>query len=235
MNIIKVEDVKKYYGKGNAQVKAVDGISFDIKYGDFLAVVGTSGSGKSTLLHSIGGLDKPTEGKVFIDNKNIYDLKDSELTILRRRKVGFIFQKYNLIPNLNVFDNIITPIILDNKKPDLNYIEDITKTLRINDVLDRKVTELSGGQQQRVGIARAIAAKPDVVLADEPTGNLDSKNALEVIGLFKLLNQKYNQTIVMITHDEALAQTCDRKIRLEDGKIVGWKYEMVIKNCLQQY
>lgn len=221
MNIIKVEDVKKYYGKGNAQVKAVDGISFDIKYGDFLAVVGTSGSGKSTLLHSIGGLDKPTEGKVFIDNKNIYDLKDSELTILRRRKVGFIFQKYNLIPNLNVFDNIITPIILDNKKPDLNYIEDITKTLRINDVLDRKVTELSGGQQQRVGIARAIAAKPDVVLADEPTGNLDSKNALEVIGLFKLLNQKYNQTIVMITHDEALAQTCDRKIRLEDGKIVG--------------
>lgn len=219
MNIVEIKDLKKYYGQDEGQVKAVDGINLHIKKGEFLAIVGSSGSGKSSLLHLMGGLDKPTSGQVYIDNQPLYELKDEALTILRRRKIGFVFQNYNLIPTLNVYENIVTPILLDGKKPDADFISEITKTLGLSDKLKSSVRKLSGGQQQRVGLARALATKPEMILADEPTGNLDSKSSLEVLGLLKILKSQFSQTIVMITHNEEIAQMADRVIRIEDGKV----------------
>lgn len=228
MNIVSCTNLKKYYENGDNVVKALDGVNLNIKRGEFLAVVGTSGSGKTTLLNILGGLDRSTFGTVNIEDKNIDDMSDDQLTIFRRRNIGFVFQQYNLLPILNVYENISLPIQLDGGYVDHQFIEEVAKTLSIDDKLNSMVTKLSGGQQQRVAIARALASKPSIVLADEPTGNLDSKTSLEVIGLLKVTSKKYNQTIVMITHNEHLAQLCDRIIRLEDGRIIsegGLRYE----------
>lgn len=219
MEIVRVEQLKRHYGEGDGLVKAVDGIDLSIATGEFVAIVGSSGSGKSTLLHLLGGLDTPTEGNVYIDGQNITGMKDEGLTILRRRKIGFVFQNYNLIPNLNVYENIVMPVLLDGRKPDSLYVQQIVNVLGLESKLKASVRQLSGGQQQRVGLARALVTKPDMILADEPTGNLDSKTSLEVMGLIKGLRDKFSQTIVMITHNQEIAQMADRIIRIEDGKI----------------
>lgn len=220
MKILQAENLIKIYGSGENEVHALDGVNFSVEKGEFVAIVGTSGSGKSTLLHILGGLDRPTSGNVKVDNRNIFSLKDEERTIFRRRKIGFVFQNYNLVPVLNVYENIVLPIQLDGKEPDADYIKSIIETLGIENKLDNLPNNLSGGQQQRVAIARALASKPAIILADEPTGNLDSKTSQDVLGLLKVTSQKYAQTIVMITHNEEIAQLADRIIRIEDGKIV---------------
>lgn len=216
MNILSVRNLKKYYNT----VKALDGIDLDICKGEFLAVVGTSGSGKSTLLHMLGGLDNPTSGEVIIDGRNISGLSRDELTVYRRRKIGFVFQNYNLLPLMNIYENIVLPIKLDGIKPDDDYVEEILKLLKLEDKKYFMPNQLSGGQQQRVALARALAIKPAIILADEPTGNLDSRTSQDVLGLIKISSQNLAQTIVMITHNEEIAQMADRIIRIEDGKIV---------------
>ena len=220
MKILQASNLTKIYGSGKNEVHALDGINFSVEKGEFVAIVGTSGSGKSTLLHMLGGLDRPTGGSVEVDAKEIFSLKDEELTIFRRRKIGFVFQNYNLVPVLNVYENIVLPVQLDGKTPDASYIDSIIETLGLERKLENLPNNLSGGQQQRVAIARALASKPAIILADEPTGNLDSKTSQDVLGLLKVTSQKYGQTIVMITHNEEIAQLADRIIRIEDGKIV---------------
>ena len=219
MKILQASNLTKIYGSGENEVHALDGINFSVEKGEFVAIVGTSGSGKSTLLHMLGGLDRPTGGSVEVDAKEIFSLKDEELTIFRRRKIGFVFQNYNLVPVLNVYENIVLPVQLDGKTPDASYIDSIIETLGLERKLENLPNNLSGGQQQRVAIARALASKPAIILADEPTGNLDSKPSQDVLGLLKVTSQKYGQTIVMITHNEEIAQLADRIIRIEDGKI----------------
>lgn len=221
MEILKTIHLKKHYGSGENLVKAVDDISFSVEKGSFTAVVGTSGSGKTTLLNLIGGLDYADDGEVIIGGQSIMHMKEEELTVFRRRNIGFVFQNYNLISVLDVYKNITLPIRLDGNKPDEGYIRHICGTLGIEEKMNRYPNQLSGGQQQRVAIARAIAAKPAVLLADEPTGNLDSKTSAEVMGLLKMTGKEFHQTIIMITHNEAIAQLADRVIHLEDGKIVG--------------
>ena len=223
MKILKTEDLKKYYGNKENEVHALNGVNFYVEEGEFVSIVGTSGSGKSTLLHMLGGLDRPTSGKVFVDGKDIFSLKDEALTIFRRRKIGFVFQSYNLVPVLNVYENIVLPIELDGNKVDKAYVNDLIEILGIGEKLQNLPGQLSGGQQQRVAIARALAAKPAIVLADEPTGNLDSRTSQDVLGLLKVTGEKFGQTIVMITHNPELAQIADRMIHIEDGKIVERK------------
>ena len=220
MNILQAKDLTKIYGSGENVVYALNGVNFSVEKGEFVAVVGTSGSGKSTSLHMLGGLDRPTSGSVTVDGKEIFSFKDEALTIFRRRKIGFVFQNYNLVPVLNVYENIVLPVQLDGKVPDAAYIDSIIETLGLESKLKNLPNNLSGGQQQRVAIARALASKPAIILADEPTGNLDSKTSQDVLGLLKVTSQKYAQTIVMITHNEEIAQLADRIIRIEDGKIV---------------
>lgn len=221
MNILEAKGLVKYYGQGENLVKAVDHSSFSVQKGEFVAVVGTSGSGKTTILNLIGGLDQADEGEIFIDSQDISKMKPDELTIFRRRKIGFIFQNYNLVTVLNVYKNIIMPVKLDGNKVDEAYIQQITKMLGIEKKMKAHPNQLSGGQQQRVAIARALSAKPAIILADEPTGNLDSKTSLEVMGLLKMTSREFNQTVIMITHNEEIAQLADRTIHIEDGKIVG--------------
>jgi len=221
MPILKTTELSKQYGIGETAVHALDGVNFSVENGEFVAVVGTSGSGKSTLLHMLGGLDRPTGGIVTVDGKEIFSLRDEELTIFRRRKIGFVFQSYNLIPVLNVYENIVLPIQLDGNEPDEDYVTRIIQSLGLESKLQNLPNNLSGGQQQRVAIARALASKPAIILADEPTGNLDSKTSQDVIGLMKVTGEKFSQTIVMITHNEEIAQLADRIVRIEDGKIVG--------------
>lgn len=220
MIILQTKDLRKVYGSGESEVIALDGVNLTVEKGEFAAIVGTSGSGKSTLLHMLGGLDVPTGGSVMLDRKQLELLDDDELTILRRRKIGFIFQQFNLIPMLNVWENIILPLKLDNKTVDKEYIREIIQILGLNKKYDSLPGELSGGQQQRVAIARALAVKPSVILADEPTGNLDSKTSQDVLGILKVTSERYRQTIVMISHNAEIAQMADRIIRLEDGRIV---------------
>ena len=220
MTILETQDLRKVYGSGDTEVRALDGVDLTVEKGEFVAVVGTSGSGKSTLLHMLGGLDRPTGGTVTVDGKELSAMRDEELTIFRRRKIGFVFQNYNLVPVLNVYENIVLPIQLDGNAPDKAYVERIIETLGLEAKLQNLPNNLSGGQQQRVAIARALAAKPAIILADEPTGNLDSATSLDVMGLLKVTAQKFSQTIVMITHNEELAQMADRIIRIEDGRIV---------------
>ena len=220
MTILETKDLRKVYGSGDTEVRALDGVDLTVEKGEFVAVVGTSGSGKSTLLHMLGGLDRPTSSTVTVDGRELSALKDEELTIFRRRKIGFVFQNYNLVPVLNVYENIVLPIQLDGKAPDRGYVDQIIETLGLGNKLQNLPNNLSGGQQQRVAIARALAAKPAIILADEPTGNLDSATSLDVMGLLKVTAQKFSQTIVMITHNEELAQMADRIIRIEDGRIV---------------
>lgn len=214
------EKLKKYYGEGDTAVHALDGIDFTVEKGEFVSIVGTSGSGKSTLLHMLGGLDQPTSGTVIVDGKDLSKMKEEELTIFRRRKIGFVFQSYNLVPVLNVYENIVLPIQLDGNKPDQAYIDQIIHTLGLEKKLMSLPSQLSGGQQQRVAIARAIAAKPAIILADEPTGNLDSRTSQDVIGMLKITSDQFGQTIVMITHNEEIAQLADRIVRIEDGLLV---------------
>lgn len=224
MSILKTQKLKKYYGNQDTCVKALDGVDFSVEEGEFVAIVGTSGSGKSTLLHMIGGLDRPTEGTVTMAGKDIFSLSDDALTVFRRRKIGFIFQSYNLVPVLDVYENIVLPIELDGNKVDKKHIHNIIHTLEISEKMDAYPNQLSGGQQQRVAIARALASKPAIILADEPTGNLDSKTSTDVLGLLKVTSEKFRQTMVMITHNEEIAQMADRIIRIEDGKIVGGRH-----------
>lgn len=221
MTILETKNLKKIYGNGDTAVHALDGVNVKVENGEFISIVGTSGSGKSTLLHMLGGLDRPTSGGVIVDGKEIFTLKDEELTIFRRRKIGFVFQNYNLVPTLNVYENIVLPIGLDGNTPDKIYVDKIIHTLGLASKLQNMPNNLSGGQQQRVAIARALASKPAIVLADEPTGNLDSKTSQDVLSLLKVTSQKFKQTIVMITHNEEIAQLADRIIRIEDGLIVG--------------
>lgn len=220
MSILKTKELMKVYGVGDTKVNALAGVDLAVEEGEFVSIVGTSGSGKSTLLHMLGGLDKPTSGKVFVDGKDIFSLKADELTIFRRRKIGFVFQNYNLVPVLNVYENIILPIELDGNKVDEKYIEEVIELLGLKDKLYNLPSQLSGGQQQRVAIARALAAKPTIILADEPTGNLDSKTSQDVLALLKITSERFSQTIVMITHNEEIAQMSDRIIRIEDGNIL---------------
>lgn len=220
MDILKVENLSKTYGKGESKVTALNNVSFSVKKGEFVAIVGASGSGKSTLLHLIGGVDRPTSGKVYIDNKDIYALDDDSLAIFRRRQVGLIYQFYNLIPILNVEENITLPCDLDNKKVDSKKINDLLQLLGLNQRREHLPNQLSGGQQQRTSIGRAMINNPAIILADEPTGNLDSKASDEIVGLLKKSNQEYNQTIIMITHNMEIAKLADRILILEDGKIV---------------
>ena len=221
MNILKAVNLRKIYGQGETEVRALDGINLEVEKGEFVAIVGTSGSGKSTLLHIIGGLDNPTSGQVIVDGQNLSHMTDEELTIFRRRNIGFVFQQYNLVPMLNVWENIVLPVKLDGKKIEKGYVNEIIDTLGIRTKLENLPSALSGGQQQRVVIARALAAKPAILLADEPTGNLDSKTSQDVLSLLKVTSQKFAQTIVMITHNEEIAQMADRIIRIEDGRIVS--------------
>lgn len=221
MNILKTNELKKYYGSGDTIVKALDGVSITVEDGQFVAIVGTSGSGKSTLLHMLGGLDKPTSGSVIVDGKELSLMDDESLTVFRRRNIGFVFQNYNLVPILNVYENIVLPIELDGNKVDENFVDKIVKMLKLGEKLNVLPNNLSGGQQQRVAIARALAAKPAIILADEPTGNLDSRTSQDVIGLLKATSMEFHQTIVMITHNEEIAQLSDKIIHIEDGKIVG--------------
>ena len=220
MTILETKDLHKIYGAGDTEVRALDGVSLTVEKGEFVAVVGTSGSGKSTLLHMLGGLDRPTSGTVTVDGRKIFSLRDEELTIFRRRKIGFVFQNYNLVPVLNVYENIVLPIQLDGRAEDRAYVDQIIETLGLEKKLRNLPNNLSGGQQQRVAIARALAAKPAILLADEPTGNLDSKTSQDVMSLLKVTSQRFAQTIVMITHNEEIAQMADRIIRIEDGQII---------------
>lgn len=220
MTILQTKDLKKYYGSGDTQVKALDGVNLTIRQGEFVAIVGTSGSGKSTLLHMLGGLDRPTAGTVSVDGKNIFTLKDEALTIFRRRKIGFVFQSFNLVPVLSVWENIVLPIQLDGNKVDEAFVGAVVSALGLEKKLKNLPNQLSGGQQQRVAIARALVTKPAILLADEPTGNLDSKTSQDVLSLMKVTGQKFGQTMVMITHNEEIAQMADRIIRIEDGRIV---------------
>ena len=219
MPILQTTDLKKYYGEKPNITKARDGVSLSVEHGEFVAIVGTSGSGKSTLLNMIGGLDVPTSGKVIVDGKDLSTLKDEQLTIFRRRKIGFIFQNYNLVPVLNVYENIVLPVELDGDQVDKNYMQEVVRMLGLEDRLNNMPNNLSGGQQQRVAIARALVSKPAIVLADEPTGNLDSRTSNDVLGLLKVSSQKFHQTLVMITHNNEIAQLADRIVRIEDGKI----------------
>lgn len=221
MEILRTENLKKYYDQNMVCVKALDGVSLSVEQGEFVAIVGTSGSGKSTLLHMLGGLDRPTSGTVLVDGKRIFDLEDGELTIFRRRKIGFVFQAYNLVPVLNVYENIVLPIQLDGGVVDTDFVGQIIDILGLSEKINSLPNQLSGGQQQRVAIARALATKPSIILADEPTGNLDSKTSQDVLGLLKVTGQKFKQTIVMITHNEEIAQMADRIIRIEDGRIIS--------------
>ena len=221
MTILETRNLKKVYGTGDTAVHALRGVSLTVEKGEFVAIVGTSGSGKSTLLHMLGGLDRPTKGEVLVDGKSIFSFRDEELTIFRRRKIGFIFQSYNLVPVLNVYDNIVLPIQLDGNEPNKQYIDMVVSALGMENKLDRLPNNLSGGQQQRVAIARALITKPAIILADEPTGNLDSKTSADVLGLLKVTSRKLGQTIVMITHNEEIAQLADRMIHIEDGNITG--------------
>lgn len=221
MEILNTENIKKHYSMGETTVKALNGVSLRIEKGEFVAIVGSSGSGKSTLLHMLGGLDVPTEGRIRIDGKDISKMNADELTIFRRRKIGFVFQNYNLLPLMNVYENIVLPIQLDGIKPDKKFVMEIIELLGLKDKKYAMPNQLSGGQQQRVALARAIAAKPAIILADEPTGNLDSKTSLDVLGLIKVTSEKYHQTVVMITHNSEIAQMANRIIRIEDGLIRG--------------
>ena len=221
MEILQAKNLTKHYGTGESTVHALDGVNLSVEKGEFVAIVGTSGSGKSTLLHMLGGLDRPTSGTVTIDGKDIFSLKEEALTIFRRRKIGFVFQAYNLVPVLNVYENIVLPIELDGKKPDENFIQSIMETLGLTSKKNALPGQLSGGQQQRVAIARALASGPAIILADEPTGNLDSKTSQDVLSLLKVTSQKFTQTIIMITHNEEIAQMADRIVRIEDGQIVS--------------
>lgn len=221
MEILRVEDLCKNYGKGETLVRALDHVSFSVNKGEFVAIVGASGSGKSTLLHILGGVDRPTSGKVYVDGEDVYRLNENALAIFRRRQVGLIYQFYNLIPVLNVEENMTLPILLDRKKADQTYLEELIETLNLKDRVNHLPNELSGGQQQRVSIGRALMNRPTLLLADEPTGNLDSKAGKEIIELLKLSNKKYHQTIIMITHDHNLALHADRIITIDDGKIVN--------------
>ena len=220
MTILETHALKKYYGAGDTQVKALDGVDLRVEQGEFVAIVGTSGSGKSTLLHMLGGLDRPTSGTVTVDGRDIFALKDEALTIFRRRKIGFVFQSYNLVPVLSVWENIVLPIQLDGAKVDEAYVQEVIATLGLEKKLPNLPNQLSGGQQQRVAIARALATKPAILLADEPTGNQDSKTSQDVLGLMKVTGQKFAQTMVMITHNEEIAQMADCIVRIEDGRIV---------------
>ena len=219
--MLKVENLKRYYKTNDVEVRALDGVSFDVEKGEFISIIGASGSGKSTLLHLLGGLDYPTSGKVLIDGTDIYALKDDERTIFRRRNIGFVFQAYNLLPMLNVYENIIIPFGLDGDKVDKKYVDSVIDILEISDQKYKMPNELSGGQQQRVAIARALVTKPSLILADEPTGNLDSKSSSQVVYLLKKINKELGNTILMITHDDAVAQAAEKTIRIEDGKLVG--------------
>ena len=219
MSILQTENLTKIYGDGENAVHALRGLNLTVEKGDFTAIVGTSGSGKSTLLHMLGGLDRPTTGKVMVDGKDIFSLSEEQLTIFRRRKIGFVFQSYNLVPVLNLYENIVLPLELDGKKIDREYIDQIAETLGLKDRLEALPNQLSGGQQQRVAIARALAGTPSIILADEPTGNLDSKTSQDVLSLLKVTSEKFGQTIVMITHNEEIAQMADRIIHIEDGCI----------------
>lgn len=221
MSILQTINLKKIYGSGDTAVHALDGVDFNVEKGEFVSIVGMSGSGKSTLLHMLGGLDRPTSGSIIVDGKELFSLKEEELTIFRRRKIGFVFQSYNLVPVLNVYENIVLPVELDGNTPDKAYIDRIIDLLGLGSKLNNLPNNLSGGQQQRVAIARALASKPAIILADEPTGNLDSKTSQDVLSLLKVTSQKFSQTIVMITHNEEIAQLADRTIRIEDGKIIG--------------
>ena len=220
MNILETRNLKKYYGKGDTLVKALDGVDLNVEDGEFVAIVGTSGSGKSTLLHMLGGLDRPTSGTVIVDGKDIFSLKDEALTIFRRRRIGFVFQSFNLVPVLTVRENIVLPIQLDGGRVDENYVRQVVTALGLDKKLDNLPGQLSGGQQQRVAIARALAAKPAILLADEPTGNLDSRTSQDVLSLMKVTGRKFAQTMVMITHNEEIAQLTDRIVRIEDGRIM---------------
>lgn len=221
MDILKIEHLSKMYGKGEMTVKALDDVSFSVKKGEFVAIVGPSGSGKSTLLHMLGGVDRPTEGKVLVDNTDIYNLNETQLAIFRRRQIGLIYQFYNLIPVLTVEENITLPLLLDDHKVDQKQLNDIVKTLKLENRLTHLPNQLSGGQQQRVAIGRALISNPAIMLADEPTGNLDSKNSHEIIDLLKLFNKTYQQTLIVITHDERIALQADRVIIIEDGRIAN--------------
>lgn len=221
MNLLEVKNISKTYGSGETAVKALKNVSFSVPKGEYVAIVGESGSGKSTLLNMIGALDTPTSGKVLIDGKDIFAMNDRKLTVFRRRNIGFIFQAFNLIPELTVEQNIIFPMLLDYQKPDKKYLEELLTVLNLKERRNHLPNQLSGGQQQRVAIARALASKPKIVLADEPTGNLDSRTSAEVIGLLQMTNREFNQTIIMITHNEEIAQLADRIIHLEDGRVVG--------------
>ena len=217
--ILETKDLKKYYGSGALQVKALDGVNLRIEEGEFVAVVGTSGSGKSTLLHMLGGLDYATSGTVTVAGRKIFELNENDLTIFRRRQIGFVFQNYNLVPILNVYENIVLPVQLDGRKADKEFLEEIVHSLGLQDKLQNLPNNLSGGQQQRVSIARALLTKPEIILADEPTGNLDSKTSEDVLALLKVTSVKFHQTTIMITHNDAIAQMADRIIRIEDGRI----------------
>ncbi len=219
--ILETKDLCKYYGSGATEVCALDGVNMSVQSGEFVAIVGTSGSGKSTLLHMLGGLDRPTSGSVTVDGQKIFELSDEALTIFRRRKIGFVFQAYNLVPVLSVYENIVLPLQLDERAVDTAFLDDVVQALGLGEKLQSLPNQLSGGQQQRVAIARALAAKPAIILADEPTGNLDSKTSQDVLGLIKVTSQRYAQTTVMITHNEEIAQMADRIVRIEDGRIVG--------------
>ena len=220
MIILQTKNLKKYYGSGDTQVRALDGVDLQVGNGEFVAIVGTSGSGKSTLLHMLGGLDRPTSGSVVVDGRDLSTLKDEELTVFRRRKIGFVFQAYNLVPVLSVYENIVLPIQLDGGKLDAAYIDQVIGALGLKEKLQSLPSQLSGGQQQRVAIARALATKPAILLADEPTGNLDSRTSNDVLSLMKVTGQKFSQTMVMITHNEEIAQVADRIVRIEDDRIV---------------
>ncbi len=221
MTILQTKDLRKYYGSGDTQVKALDGVDLSVESGEFVAIVGTSGSGKSTLLHMLGGLDRPTGGTVTVDGRELFALKDEELTIFRRRKIGFVFQAYNLVPVLSVYENIVLPIQLDGGKVDEDYVGQVIEALGLEQKLQNLPNQLSGGQQQRVAIARALATKPAILLADEPTGNLDSKTSQDVLSLMKVTGRRFAQTMVMITHNEEIAQLSDRIVRIEDGRIAA--------------
>ena len=217
--IVKTENLRKIYGSGETEVRALDGVSLSVEEGEFVAVVGSSGSGKSTLLHMLGGLDRPTSGEVWIAGQSLFSIKDEALTIFRRRKIGFVFQAYNLVPVLSVYENVLLPVQLDGGTPDEGYLGQVIETLGLESRLGSLPSQLSGGQQQRVAIARALAAKPALLLADEPTGNLDSRTSQDVLSLLKVTSRRFSQTIVMITHNEEIAQLADRIIRIEDGRI----------------
>ena len=227
MNILQVSDLKKYYGTKPNITKALDGVSISIQSGEFVAIIGSSGSGKSTLLNMMGGLDVPTSGKVIVDGKDISSLNDEQLTIFRRQKIGFVFQNYNLVPVLNVYENIVLPVELDGNSVDKAFMQEVIQMLALEEKLNDMPNNLSGGQQQRVAIARALITKPAIILADEPTGKLDSKTSSDVLGLLKVTSQKFKQTLVMITHNNELAQLADRIIRIEDGKIIQRKGDEV--------